>query len=113
VAETVMTTKGTPRAAWASASPSSELVRPSLEKKKNMPSAVITKGRIIGEMTSAMTRPRPGKRPRAMPSAAMVPSTVATSAAEVPTMKVLRIDSRHALEAKNWSYQRRLQPSMG
>jgi hypothetical protein len=36
-----------------------------------------------------------------MPSAAMVPSTVATSAAEVPTMKVLRIDSRHMLEAKN------------
>jgi hypothetical protein len=78
-----------------------------------MPSAVITKGRIIGEMTSAMRMLRPKKRPRAMPSAAMVPSTVATSAAVVPTMKVLRIDSRQVLEAKNSSYQRRLKPSMG
>ena len=70
-------------------------------------------GRIIGEMISAMTRPRPGKVPRAMPSAAVVPSAVAIRAAEVPTTKVLRIDSRHGAEAKNSSYQRRLRPSIG
>ena len=57
--------------------------------------------------------PAPGKRARQMPSAASVPSTVASSVADVPTIRLFQTEGSQNDDVKKSSYQRRLNPGSG
>ena len=48
-----------------------------------------------------------------MPSAASVPSTVASSVAEYPTIRLFQTDGSQNVDAKKSWYQRRLRPGSG
>ena len=70
-------------------------------------------GTTIGEISTARTSACPGKRARHRPSAATVPSSVASSVAAVPTIRLFHTDgSQNVDEKKSW-YQRRLKPGSG
>ncbi len=73
----------------------------------------MTVGTTIGEMSTARSKPCPGKRVRQSPSAASVPSSVARIVADVPTSRLFQTDgSQNDDEKKSW-YQRRLNPGSG
>ena len=63
-----------------------------------MPTAVITMGTMIGEISTAMIRPLKGNCVRVKPNAATVPSRVARAAAEKPTMMLLTIERCHRID---------------
>ena len=52
----------------------------------------MTTGTTIGEINSASTSACPGKRARHRPSAASVPSSVASTVADVPTSRLFQTD---------------------
>ena len=70
-------------------------------------------GTTMGEISNASTSAWPGKRARQMPSAASVPSTVAASVAELPTMRLFHTDGNQKVEVKKSWYQRKLNPGRG
>ncbi len=70
-------------------------------------------GTTIGEIRIASTSACAGKRARQMPSAASVPSTVASTVAEMPTIRLFFSDGSQNDEVKKSSYQRRLKPGSG
>ena len=65
---------------------------PTLEKKKNKPEAVITKGTIIGEINKAIIGRRSGISLEAKPMAAKVPKAVEIIVAQKPIKNELRMD---------------------
>jgi len=113
VAVTVITTNGTARAVSAKMSTASVFRMPSRPKKKYMPTAVITTGTIIGEISSPVTSPRHGISRRASPCAASVPSAVASRVVATPTIRLLRIAPVQRGLPKNSWYQRSENPASG
>ena len=78
-----------------------------------MPTAVITSGTMIGEISTPMIRPLYGSPGLARPRAASVPRVVARMVAETPMIALLRTARAHiGLDRKSW-YQRRLRPGIG
>ena len=71
-----------------------------------MPTPAMMTGVIIGEMSSAVTILRPGIAGWARPSAAAAPSTVATTVAETPMIRLFRIGRVHSSPSKTSRYQR-------
>ena len=72
---------------------------------------------MMGEMRIAITAGFPGKFARVSPSAASVPSTVASRVAQTATTTLLTIERCHRMEMgespKISPYQRHEKPSMG
>jgi hypothetical protein len=92
---TLTTTNGRARAVCASTSPRTEPLIFHCTKSPNIPIAMTTTGTISGESTSPFTSERPGNRPRLSPSAARVPSTVASAAVRTATIRLLTIAVDH------------------
>ena len=70
-------------------------------------------GTTIGEISIASTSACAGKRARQIPSAAMVPSTVASTVADVPMIRLFLSESSQKGDVKKSLYQRRLKPGRG
>src|SRR3546814_9751608 len=68
-----------------------------------MPTAVITIGTTIGEISRAITVARPGKFGRLRPSAARVPRAVASTVVATATMTLFRSAACQRSEVKNRS----------
>ena len=73
----------------------------------------MTTGTTIGEISSASSSACPGNRARHSPSAASVPSSVASTVADVPTSRLFQTDGSQNDDVKKSSYQRRLKPGSG
>ena len=71
-----------------------------------MPAAVMMIGTIIGEMRRLMIGSRHGMCGRLRPSAARVPSRVASKVAETPMTKLFLIEWIHCSLASMSRYQR-------
>ena len=71
-----------------------------------MPAAVMMIGTIIGEISRLMIGIRHGMWGRLRPSAASVPSRVASSVAAMPMMKLFLIEWIHCSFANMSWYQR-------
>src|SRR5690606_12604288 len=67
----------------------------------------------MGETITPMSSVWPGSRARLRPSAASVPSTVASAVVAPATIRLLRKDNCHGAEVKNSSYQRSDSPGSG
>ncbi len=78
-----------------------------------MPMAAMISGTTMGEISMTMTTERSGKRARHRPMAASVPSAVASSVAERPTMMLFHSAGSQKLELKNSAYQRNERPGSG
>src|SRR5262245_36317032 len=68
-------------------------------------------GTIMGEISRLMIRVRNGITDRLRPSAAAVPSTVATRVEQMPMMKLLPTAMFHSLLEKKSAYQRSEKPA--
>ena len=71
-----------------------------------MPTPAMITGVIIGEMSSAVTIFRPGIAGWASPKAAAAPSTVATTVAEIPMIRLLASGRVHSSPSRMLRYQR-------
>ncbi|MCY1534734.1 hypothetical protein D9M68_701160 [compost metagenome] len=63
-------------------------------------------GTIIGDSSRAVMKRRKGISSLARPTAAQVPSTVATRVAKMPMMKLFLIARIQRGSVNTWSYQR-------
>ena len=68
-----------------------------MEKKKNIPDAVMIKGTIIGEINIAIITALNGMLGLLKPKAATVPSAVAKNVAEIPMIKLFLVPNIHLL----------------
>ena len=78
-----------------------------------MPTPLMTTGTIIGEITTARIIDRAGSRPRDMPSAASVPSTVDTNVAPAPMIRLWRSADIQGCGCRIFSYHCSEKPGSG
>ncbi|MDT4871154.1 hypothetical protein FQZ97_1062710 [compost metagenome] len=78
-----------------------------------MATPTTTIGTTIGEISTLMSRPLKAKLVRDSPTAASVPSTVASTVAAGATMKLLRAARAHSGDSNRWRYHCSDQPRIG